>query len=218
MRPWKPAIAILGVFLLPAFFWAADTTSNKGPHWEIKGDLSEACSCDVPCPCNFDSHPSHHFCWTMYALGIQKGHYGKVKLNGLHLVAAHADKSVVWYIDQNAGLEQSAALKAIAKDLHYAGRLPQFFETAQITQEVTDKGNYVVVAGHGGFKASYLMGLDSTKPIVVENNSVWNIPRSIKGRTEYLQYSDTHGNKIDFKNTNSNEGKFDWSDKTPKYF
>ncbi len=188
-------------------------------HWELKGDLSEACSCSVPCTCNFNKGPSpHHFCWTIFALDIEQGHYGAVNLDGLHLVGAHADKSVVWYIDQRATPAQFDALKAISKEIDYHNRLPQFVERARIKQQVTAKGNFLEVAGRGGFRASYLTGHDGKNPIVVENPGSWNIPRSIKGETQYLKYSDDHGNKFSFKDTNSNEGKFDWTDRTPNYF
>ncbi len=203
------------VFLSIVVGQAAATSRQDKTHWELKGNLSEACSCRVPCTCNFRSGPSpHHFCWAMFSLDIKKGHYGKVKLNGLHLAAAHADKAVVWYIDERARPKQFAALKAIARGLgYYHSELPAFFEAAHITQVVTDKGNEVEIEGHGGFKADYVMGGDGKNPIVVENITAWNLPRSIKGRTEYLRYTDGHGNKLDFKGTNSNEGKFDWTDK-----
>jgi hypothetical protein len=206
---------ILLVFLAMVVGYAANTSQQDKTHWELKGNLSEACTCRVPCTCNFRSGPSpHHFCWAMFSLDIKRGQYGKVKLNGLHLAAAHADKAVVWYIDERATPKQFAALKAIAHRLgYYHPELPAFFKAAHITQVVTDKGNEVEIEGHGGFKADYVMGGNNKNPIVVENITAWNLPRSIKGRTEYLRYSDSHGNKLDFKNTNSNEGKFDWTDK-----
>ena len=202
------------VFLAIVAGHAATTAQQDKTHWELKGNLSEACSCQVPCTCNFRSHPSpHDFCWTIFSLDIVKGHYGKVKLNGLHLAAAHADKAVVWYIDERATSKQFEALKAIAERLHYHSDLPSFFKGARITQMVTATGNEVEIEGHGGFKADYVMGGDGKNPIVVENITAWNLPRSIKGRTKYLRYSDSHGNNLDFNNTNSNEGKFDWTDK-----
>src|ERR1044072_7396280 len=115
-----------------------------GEHWKLSGNLSEACSCRVPCGCNFGAGPSpHDFCWTIFALEIKKGRYGKVKLDGMHLVAAHGDRSVVWYIDRGATPQQFAALKSIAHGLRYHTDLPWFFESASIKQEVTDKGSSV---------------------------------------------------------------------------
>jgi hypothetical protein len=210
-----------GTFVLMAVATAqiAFSAVRTDQHWELKGDLSEACSCSVPCTCNFGQGPSpHHFCWAMFALDIEHGRYGDVNLDGLHLVGAHADKSVVWYIDQSATPAEFDALKVISREIGYRNHLPQFVERARITQQVTAKGNFVEVAGRGGFRATYLIGHDGKNPIVVENPNSWNIPRSIKGETAYLRYSDDHGNMLDFKNTNSNEGKFDWTDKTSNYF
>ncbi|HET9180073.1 MAG TPA: DUF1326 domain-containing protein [Terriglobia bacterium] len=208
------AAVIVLAFLAVIIGQAATNSQQDKAHWDLKGNFTEACSCQVPCTCNFRSGPSpHHFCWTMFSLDIKRGRYGKVKLNGLHLAAAHADKAVVWYIDQRATPKQFAALQAIASRLNYHSDLPTFFKTAHITQVVTEKGNEVEIEGHGGFKADYVMGGDGKNPIVVENITAWNLPRSIKGRTEYFRYSDSHGNKLDFKNTNSNEGKIDWNEK-----
>jgi hypothetical protein len=211
--------ALAGAWLLAVPLIGLAAARASSTHWEIAGDLSEACSCAVPCTCNFGEGPSpHHFCWTIFCLDIKKGHYGKVRLNGLHLAAAHGDKAVVWYIDQQATPKQFGALKSIAIRLRYHTDLPPLFEQARITQEVNSSGNLVEIDGHGGFRADYLLGRDHTKPIVVENNTAWNIPRSIKGRTEYLKYSDEHGNRLNFRNTNSNEGKFDWSDRAGRGF
>jgi hypothetical protein len=184
-------------------------------HWEMQGDLSETCSCAVPCTCNFGDGPSpHHYCHTIFSLDIQKGHFGDVKLDGLHLAGIHGNKSKVWYIDAGASPEQASALRTIAEHIlksdHYV--------SAPITQKVGDKGNEVQIAGKGGFAADYIMGLDKKTPVVVENNTTWNIKRSIKGKTTAVEYKDEFGNKLKFSGTNSNQGKFDWTDQTEKYF
>ncbi len=212
----RQSVWVAGLTLLcTAIAQATDTSRAGSEPWDLSGDLSEACTCRVPCGCNFrDGSYPHRFCWTIFSLGIDKGHYGTVQLDGLHLVGAHGKKSVVWYIDQRATPEQFAALKTIGLQLKWHSELPAFVEAALVTQKVTDKGNDVEIAGHGGFAADYLMGLDGKNPIVVENGTVWNIPRSTKGKTRYLKYKDRHGNKLDFKSTNSNEGKFDWTDKS----
>jgi len=88
---------------------AADIPKPHGEHWEMTGQLSEACSCAVPCTCNFDEGPSpHHYCYSLFSLEIKHGHYGSVSLDGLHLVGAHGKKGNVWYIDSRATAEQAA--------------------------------------------------------------------------------------------------------------
>jgi hypothetical protein len=195
---------------------APEATKSAGPHWEVAGDLSEACTCSVPCTCNFGEGASpHHFCYSMFAIDIQKGHYGDVKLDGLRLAGAHGKKGEVWYIDDHATPEQFEALKAIANHML---KKKSHFESAHILQEVTEKGNRLEIGGKGGFEAEYIIGLDKKNPVVVENNTTWNIPRSIKGKTKRLRYKDQYGNKFSFTGTNSNQGKFDWTDETPSYF
>ena len=195
---------------------AADITQKPAEHWAISGDLSEACTCAVPCTCNFGGHPSpKHYCWSMFSLAIDKGHYGDVKLDGLHLAGAHGRKTAVWYLDDGANPQQTAALKAIAGRFHHYNRFKIYFETAHITQEVGDKSNKLEVAGRGGFEADYIIGMDGKTPVVVDNNTTWNMPHAIKGKTKEWRYQDAHGNKFDFKATNSNQGKFDWTDQTP---
>ena len=225
--PLRVAWALLLTFGLlawntfPAASDATKTTTGtaSGENWEISGDLTEACTCAVPCTCNFGSGPSpRHYCYALFSLDIQKGHYGKVKLNGLRLAGAHGKKADVWYIDERASPEQASALKAIARCLLKDPKKKVYVETARITQEVGEKGNRLEVGERGGFEADYIMGLDKKTPVVVENNTSWNIPRSIKGKTKRLHYKDRHGNKFDLKETNSNQGKFDWTDQTPVYF
>ena len=209
-------------FAVSLLFISATIVMASGPatkpdtaHWEIQGDLTETCSCAVPCTCNFGGGPSpKHYCHTMFSLAIENGHYGEIKLDGLHLAGVHGSKSKVWYVDSSATPEQASALRAIADHILKSDHL----ETAAITQKVGDKSNLLKIGDKGGFEADYIMGLDKKTPVVVENNTTWNIKRSIKGKSKYVRYKDEFGNKLDFKGTNSNQGKFDWTDQTEKYF
>lgn len=194
---------------------SSNSPKPDNTHWEIQGDLTETCSCAVPCTCNFGGGPSpKHYCHTMFSLAIESGHYGDTKLDGLHLAGVHGNKSKVWYIDSTATPEQATALRAIADHMLKS----EHVETAAITQKVDDKSNLLKIGDKGRFEADYIMGLDKQTPVVVENNTTWNVKRSIKGKSKYVQYKDEFGNKLDFKGTNSNQGKFDWTDLTEKYF
>jgi hypothetical protein len=215
-RVWTIALSVL-VSATSAF--AATGSKPHGEHWEMAGQLSEACSCSVPCTCNFREGPSpHHYCWTVFALDVEHGHYGKVGLDGLQLVGAHGKTSLVWYIDQRANPEQVAALKTITLDLRWHAKDPVYWEVARITHVVGEKSHEVEVEGHGGFKADYIIGLDGKTPIVLENNPSWNIQHGVKAKAQELEYHDQHGNSFRFAGVNSNEGRFDWTDETPKYF
>src|SRR5882724_13283010 len=51
--------------------------------WRIVGQLEEACTCSAACPCWFGSKPTKMTCGGGQILFIEKGNYGKVKLDGL---------------------------------------------------------------------------------------------------------------------------------------
>jgi len=203
---------------------AADVSTSQtkkphGDHWEMSGQLSEACSCSVPCTCNFNEKPSpHHYCWSLFAVHIEHGHYGKVTLDGLHLAGAHGKKGDVWYIDQRATTEQAAALRAITLDLDDSRKHATYWDVAEIRQMVGEKSQQLEVEGHGGFKANYIIGMDGETPVVLENNPSWNIQHGIKAKASQLEYHDQHGNKYKFNGVNSNQGQFVWTDQTPRYF
>src|SRR5206468_5107651 len=98
--------------------------------WKISGELEEACSCRPACPCWFKSLPSRMTCDGAQIVFINKGHYGKVPLEGLavgQFVQSPEHKSMFesfghWnfdyvYIDEKATPEQREALKEIALHL-----------------------------------------------------------------------------------------------------
>jgi hypothetical protein len=227
-------LALAAALLAPRLSRAADAPSPPLP-WRISGQLSEACTCGVPCTCNFGEGPSpSHTCWALFSLDIQKGRYGKVALNGLRVAGAAGAKGFVAYIDQRATPEQAQALQAIFG--HVGERVQEIaraqdpkaaddpsmkflgFKTAAIQQEVGDRGNRLTIGDQGGFESDYIMGIDGKTPVVVENNWSWNIQHGIKGKTKRLHYKDEFGNEFDLTGTNANQGRFDWNDRTPIYF
>lgn len=192
---------------------------NATEHWQISGTLTEACTCAVPCTCNFGEGPTpHHYCHSLFSLDIEKGHYGAVQLAGTHIAIAHGQKGRVVYIDDRATPEQSAALKAIATRILSKHDNDAQFETAHITQEIGDRSARVQVGDAGGFETDYIIGGDGKTPVVVENNTTFNIPRSTKSKTKVFRYKDAHGNEIDTQATNGNQGRFDWTDENSTYF
>jgi hypothetical protein len=51
--------------------------------WMIRGSEISSCSCSYGCPCQFNSLPTNGYCRAAVGMEIEKGHYGKVKLDGL---------------------------------------------------------------------------------------------------------------------------------------
>jgi len=228
-----PSMKIRSAILIALL--AVSTGAAAGVPWRISGDLSEACTCSVPCTCNFGEAPTpYSHCHFLWSLDIQKGESAGVKLGGLRLASANAAKGAVWYIDDRATPAQAAALEAIARTIHRrmveevvrvdpkAAQDVQLqllgFRKARITQHVGPREHSLKVGDAGEFESDYILGLDGKTPVVVENNWSWNIQHGIKAKTRRLRYRDEFGNEIDLKGTNANQGKFDWSDRTASYF
>jgi hypothetical protein len=58
-----------------------------GTQWRLRGKWLEYCSCDFGCPCESMANPTHGICTGVVAFGIDKGHFGDVKLDGLTVAA-----------------------------------------------------------------------------------------------------------------------------------
>ena len=194
--------------------------------WQIKGSLSEACTCNVPCSCNFGEGPSpQSYCYTVFSFWIKQGQYDRIRLDGLKVAAANGQGGKVLYLDERSTAEQRRVLERLGRiicqqglgrdDLGEAGRKQwRAIVYTRITQEVTGRTNRLEIGEVGGFKADFIFGRDPTKPVVVENNTIWVIERAIKAKTVYLKYKDKYGNDLDYKGTNSNQGDFVYDEKT----
>jgi hypothetical protein len=151
---------------------AAEEKADKTP-WKITGQLEEACSCDAACPCWFDSKPTKMTCGGGQVLFIQKGNYGKVKLDGLaiaNMAQSPEGKSMMesfgkWnfstnYIDEKANPEQRKALEAIAMTVLPAKNASQNFETkyVPITRKIEGKEHVITIGNVGSFRGMLVEG------------------------------------------------------------
>jgi hypothetical protein len=208
---------VILVSLIIALRWAIFAEDP----WHISGALSEACTCNVPCTCNFGEGPSpHDYCHAVYAYGIKEGNYNGVKLDGLKIGGMETAKGKALYLDDSANAEQRKALEAVARKMTRVsgdkmGGAPLLgVKWIPIKQQYDDRQDMLEIGGFGGFKTNYIMGRDKTKPIIVVNNSEWAIHEAIKGKTEYLRVKDEYGNEYSVKDTNSNHGDFDYTEKS----
>jgi hypothetical protein len=77
-------------------FAQTKTTPERAlePDWSLNATLIDGCSCRMLCPCIWGSpatvgsaatheHAGHRSCFFNMAVRVNKGHYGKVKLDGL---------------------------------------------------------------------------------------------------------------------------------------
>src|SRR5438874_1509041 len=118
----------------------ADSTKTS---WRIVGEEAATCNCAWGCPCQFNALPTTGRCEALVGTWIQKGHYGKTKLDGLLFAGAwwfpgamHEGKGIARVaIDERATPEQRTALVNIvtAKD----GGMP-FEIFASVTETFLD--------------------------------------------------------------------------------
>jgi len=89
--------------------------------WMIQGPEVTSCSCACGCPCQFNSLPTNGDCRAAAGMQIEKGHYGKIKLDGLRwaftiawpgaIHMGHGEMQPI--VDERATPEQREALSKI---------------------------------------------------------------------------------------------------------
>jgi hypothetical protein len=180
--------------------------------WQATGTLFEACSCSVPCPCNFRQSPSRGYCYTVYAYRLKRAQYGGVKLDGLVFGGGEADKKPLGFLDSRAIGDRKEALEKLALAVFAKGGPAageREFIPAKMAVEQSESKFSVRFGDSGGFDASVILGGDGKSPIIVENNTIWPAHRFIKGKTSFFDYKDPHGNILKFEGVNANLGEFD---------
>lgn len=206
---------------------AAESSSEAPPAgqaWTIRGALTEACTCSVPCTCNFGQGPSPHaYCYPLYSYDIRQGKYADVPLDGLRFGATDLKGGRTIFIDERATERQREALRVIAARVIERLSVEEAEKRARevdpdvrftaIKQEYDERRNRLEVAGVGEFAAEYIMGLDKTQPLVVRNNTTWRIRDAIKAKTSFYR-AKVGRDSIDTKDTNSNQGDFEYTNTT----
>ena len=79
------------------------------------------CNCDYSCPCQFEQRPTHGNCRGLELARIDKGHFGDVKLDGLHFALLYDWPGAIFegggemqaIIDERADEQQREALLTI---------------------------------------------------------------------------------------------------------
>ncbi len=189
--------------------------------WKIAGALTEACTCAVPCSCNFGEGPSpHSYCYPFYSYHIRKGNYGDVVLDDLHFGSADLKNGRYMFMDERANERQREALRVIMARVierapaeeseQKAKEIADKISYTGVEQEYDQRKNLLKVADFGEFAADYIMGLDKSAPVVVRNNTTWRVHDSIKAKTSVYKVK-VERDAVDTKNTNSNQGDFEYT-------
>ncbi len=82
----------------------------------VTGRLLEACSCIVPCPCNFGQKPTpHKFCDSLAFFQIKDGEVSGVRLRSLRFAIAERNGfAATVYLDAGLSEKQRAAIRKLA--------------------------------------------------------------------------------------------------------
>lgn len=91
--------------------------------WMIRGQWLVTCNCDVGCPCQFNSRPTHGNCRGMLGVEIKEGYFGDVRLDGLRFCGLYAWPKAIHegggeaqpIVDESATAEQRTAILTIMK-------------------------------------------------------------------------------------------------------
>ncbi len=211
------ACAVIATPLSPVN--AADPAAPGKARWVATGTLFEACTCSVPCSCNFGEPPSpHSYCHAVYAYRLDSASWDGVDLSGLVIGGADGPRGGACFLDSRATPTQRPALKRLARAVFAQGgpgNAPDMpFVFALVTPTVSGNDLRLRIGDDGGFAARIIVGRDGKSPVVVENNAVWPVAKAIKAKTARLDFHDKTVGAISGTGTNANYGAFSFAGTT----
>jgi hypothetical protein len=136
-----PRVISLAFLVLAAgliYFSSFAQEKSSKSDFEMTASYIEACSCDMFCPCYFNTHSTNHmeehhmdahFCRANLVLKVDKGHYKETKLDGAKVWigsdlgsdwSTGKDSWLVANFDPSVSKEQQAALLDILTQLYSA--------------------------------------------------------------------------------------------------
>ena len=110
--------------------------------WRMQGAQITNCNCATGCPCQFNALPTHGHCRAYAFYHIDKGHFGKTRLDGVRWGALfawpgpiHLGKGeAMVVIDDKATSEQRTAIETVAsgKETEPGSSITQVFSTTLV--------------------------------------------------------------------------------------
>ena len=167
------------------------------PDFDITASYIEACSCDMFCPCYFNTrstnhmgmgehHTEEHFCRANLVLKVDKGYYKDTKLDGAKVWlgsdlgsdwSTGKDSWMVMNFDPSVSKEQQTALADIVGQLYVA--IPwqkKAVQTAAFSWDVDTKTGVAHAKmndGKGEVILERVKGDDSNHEVVIHNLKYW---------------------------------------------
>jgi len=185
----RKTLLFLFALLVPAAAAAEATLPVKG-EWALAGSMSDACQCEVFCPCEFAQKPTYGHCDDTAILHIERGHYGGVKLDGRRVVVVSQSPEgerlvdtigdLVFarlYVPDDAGELEAQALAELARRVFgtwVGGKVARIspdekVARVQMTASIEPTRHRVSIPGVLDLDIEALTGWDGVNPVAVKN-------------------------------------------------
>jgi hypothetical protein len=239
----RKILFLLCALLVSAMPWSALAADNATKDWKIKTTIIEACSCPMFCQCYFNDEPAGgeghmhgdmasmdhgaagHFCKFNNAFQVDKGTYGKVKLDGAKFWVAgdlgseFSDGQMDWAVltfDPSVTPEQREGIMTILGAV-YPVKWQEFTVAPDAKMEWSYNKNRAVAKLDDGKTAEVVLNrgdyCNTDAPVVINNLKYWGVPRNsgfvlMKNEVEAyragdkaFEYTGTNGFMITFDMT-----------------
>jgi len=211
------SVLSLGLLVLAVTSGAPSPAKND---FEITSTYIEACSCDMFCPCYFNTHSTAHehahFCRANLVFKVDKGHYKDVKLDGAKVWLSNdlgsdwstgKDSWVVVTYDTGVSPAQKAALDDIIAQLYPFKWTSLKTDSASFSWDIDTKNGVATTRRDDGKAEVVLERVQGNNPsdeVVMKNLPYWNAQsndgfRMWKSKHEVYE---GQGQKFDYSGTN----------------
>ena len=183
------AIGLTGGLAFAQYDAATQDRPATKPDFDITASYIEACSCDMFCPCYFNTRSTHHhdgeYCRANLVLRTDKGYYKDTRLDGAKVWLATdlgsdwstgKDSWVVIHFDPSVTSAQKAAFNDILGQLYPIKWEHADVDTARFMWKVdtkTGEAHAKMNNGKGEVILERVKGDDPVHEVVVHNLKYW---------------------------------------------
>jgi hypothetical protein len=235
---------VMTLGLVGAAFAGEGKSAAMTNAWAMNATIIEACSCPMFCQCYFATKPAahavaasadhaahgaEHFCRANNVFKVNKGSYGKTKLDGAKFWAAmdlgddFSDGVMKWaviHFDPAVTPAQREGIAAILASLYPVKWEQPLQVGADLPIEWSHTGDMAVAKLDGGKGGEVVLNgasvnRDKTSPVVITNLKYWGAPRNtgfvlMPNQVEAYRLG---SNAFEFKGTNGFMITFDITSK-----
>ncbi len=186
----KKQIAVIVVAFVAVTFSLA---WSGGKDWAIKAQYAESCSCSVPCPCTFGSSATRGHCDANGLVEIEKGHLGKVELDGISVVmTTRLGEWAKFYVSDFATDKQvDAVIELLKNESVFGAYFPEKVKILSVDKKpinIERNGSRIKFSAANTFvEIEKVVGLDG-KPIKIQNLPLL----ALADHTQYKSITNRH--------------------------